>query len=348
MFTDIADDGHDEDSVKTLLENTGLIPLAISLMANIAGYEGCDKTLARWEKESTRLLSDGYDQRSSLDISIMLSYSGPRMHRGAQELLGLLSMLPDGLSDAELIHSRLPIMNILTCKATLIQVSLAYIDPTGNIPSRLKSLVPIRESIRGAYPPSSILMDCVRHYYHQILRLQSPGLRPMKQDHFLQIQHSFGNCHNILSHALSVPEECGDMEEILDSVIHLNAFMRKAGVGDSQLIQKAGSYMGAHLLSSKHRFYFVELLSSPTITFDPQTVDLGNQAFEKASPEEKGEIEESICSRIFSQRAQGNGIVQLQPNMYANRILQWPFTIMKRHWTCWIAVAPYILQFCQR
>jgi hypothetical protein len=175
VFIDIADNDQDDACVAKLLTYTGNLPLAVSLMASVAGYEGCEETLLRWETESTRVLSDGYDQRSSLDISIMLSYSSPRMSSGAQELLGLLSMLPDGLSDADLIHSRLPIPNVLSCKATLIQVSLAYINDAGNTP-RLMSLVPIREYIRVAYPPSPSLKHHLRQHLHHILRRGAPGV----------------------------------------------------------------------------------------------------------------------------------------------------------------------------
>ncbi|KAJ7257669.1 P-loop containing nucleoside triphosphate hydrolase protein, partial [Mycena rebaudengoi] len=150
VFVDIAEDMHDEGKVQQLLDLTDNLPLAVSLMASVVGYEGCDRTLARWAEENTHLLSDGCDQRSSLDISIMLSYSSPRMTPGAQELLALLSMLPDGLSNADLIQSRLPIENILACKSTLIQVSLAYVDNT----QHLKSLVPVREYIQRVHPPS--------------------------------------------------------------------------------------------------------------------------------------------------------------------------------------------------
>jgi hypothetical protein len=85
-------------------------------MTTVIGYEGCDRTLSHWKEENTHLLSDGCDQRSSLDISIMLQYSGLRMTQGAQQLLGLLSILPDGLSDADLIQSGLPMDNVLASK----------------------------------------------------------------------------------------------------------------------------------------------------------------------------------------------------------------------------------------
>ncbi|KAJ7750745.1 P-loop containing nucleoside triphosphate hydrolase protein, partial [Mycena maculata] len=202
MFMDIADADPDDSQVQSLLNFTGNLPLAVGLMANVAGYEGCDRALARWEQENIRLLSDGYDQRSSLEISIMLSYSSPRMTSGAQELLGILSMLPDGLSDADLIHSQLPIANILSCKATLLQVSLAYMGTTGNAP-RLMSLVPIREYIRDIHPPTPMLKGRLRQYFHQILHIRNPGLAWIAPDNLVQVKNVFGNCHSLLSEALS-------------------------------------------------------------------------------------------------------------------------------------------------
>ncbi|KAJ7261952.1 hypothetical protein C8J57DRAFT_987905, partial [Mycena rebaudengoi] len=151
-FIAVADDGHDDASVKELLELTGNLPLA---------------ALSHWKLESTRMLSDGYDQRSSLDISIMLSYTSSRMTPGAQVLLSILSMLPDGLTDADLIQSNLPITDILTCKSTLIRTSLAFIDQD----QYLKVLVPIREHILSMHPPANALKLKLREHFHQMLDL---------------------------------------------------------------------------------------------------------------------------------------------------------------------------------
>ncbi|KAJ7203423.1 P-loop containing nucleoside triphosphate hydrolase protein, partial [Mycena rebaudengoi] len=167
IFVDIAEDHHEPEKVQQLLDLTDNLPLAVTLMATVIGYEGCDRTLSRWKEENTHLLSDGYDQHSSLDISIMLSYSGLRMTNGAQQLLSLLSLLPDGLSDADLIQSGLPIENVLACKSTLIQVSLAHMDNN----QHLKSLVPVREYIQRVHPPSLNLKIPLRHHFHAILCL---------------------------------------------------------------------------------------------------------------------------------------------------------------------------------
>ncbi|KAJ7240285.1 P-loop containing nucleoside triphosphate hydrolase protein, partial [Mycena rebaudengoi] len=152
-FLDIADNPQDDVSMQELLPLTGNLPLAISLIASVAGSEGCSNALSRWKLESTRMLSDGYDKRSSLDISIMLSYTSSRMTPGAQQLLSILSMLPEGLADVDLVQSKLPIPNILGCKATLIRTALAFIG----LDQHLKVLVPIREHIMHSHPPPNSL-----------------------------------------------------------------------------------------------------------------------------------------------------------------------------------------------
>ncbi|KAJ7144000.1 P-loop containing nucleoside triphosphate hydrolase protein, partial [Mycena epipterygia] len=150
-FIDITDEDHAESAVKKLLSLTGNLPLVVNLIANVVSYERCDITLSRWETENTSLLSDGSDRRSSLDMSITLSLSSSRMTTEAHKLLTILSILPDGISDADIVQANLPIPNIFTTKATLIRTSLAYI---GN-DQRLRVLVPIREHVRATHPPAT-------------------------------------------------------------------------------------------------------------------------------------------------------------------------------------------------
>ncbi|KAJ7493484.1 P-loop containing nucleoside triphosphate hydrolase protein, partial [Mycena latifolia] len=106
-FVDIADDCHESEDIKRILRLTDNMPLALDLIAHIVASEGCTHVLNRWEAEKTSLLSSGHDKRSSLDTSIALSLSSSRMHSrpGAKKLLSLISLLPDGLSDLELLQS---------------------------------------------------------------------------------------------------------------------------------------------------------------------------------------------------------------------------------------------------
>ncbi|KAJ7620710.1 hypothetical protein DFH06DRAFT_1305951 [Mycena polygramma] len=106
MFIDIADDAHNPEEVDKVLALTDNMPLAIDLLAHLVDSQGCSTVLSRWEEEKTSMISDGWDRRSNLDLSISLSLLSPRLQTfpHAQKLLSLLSVLPNGLSDAELMN----------------------------------------------------------------------------------------------------------------------------------------------------------------------------------------------------------------------------------------------------
>ncbi|KAJ6571182.1 hypothetical protein B0H19DRAFT_1064298 [Mycena capillaripes] len=132
-FTDIADDTNEPIEVDKILSLTDNMPLAINLLAHLADLEGCTSVLSCWEGERTSLISDGLKDLPQ-----------------TKDLLSLLSML----SDAELVQSKLPLDNILGCKAALIRTSLAYSDEH----KRLKGLALIREHIQKIQPPGDHLV----------------------------------------------------------------------------------------------------------------------------------------------------------------------------------------------
>ncbi|KAJ7339230.1 hypothetical protein DFH08DRAFT_812619 [Mycena albidolilacea] len=166
-FVDIADSGHSLEEIDQILSLTDNMPLAISLLAHLADTEGCSNVLSHWDKEKTSVISEGVDKRSNLDMSISLSLSSPRIHSipHSQELLSLLAMLPDGLTDVDLIQSKLPLENILTCKTTLKSTALAYSDEH----KRLKVLMPIREYLQQHQPPGDHLVQSLFKYFQEML-----------------------------------------------------------------------------------------------------------------------------------------------------------------------------------
>ncbi|KAJ7439090.1 P-loop containing nucleoside triphosphate hydrolase protein, partial [Mycena latifolia] len=196
-FLDITGDFHDNREVNELLQLTDNMPLAVNLLAHLVDYEGCSRVLSRWKTEKTSLLSEGHNKMTSLDASISMSLSSPRMTSGAMELLCLLSLLPDGLSDIELIQSNLPINNILTCKAVLLQTSLAYSDKT-----RLKVLAPIREHMQQLCPTSSSLTQPLQHYFQSLLELYRNYGGVQTKGVINQITSNLGNLHQMLLHGM--------------------------------------------------------------------------------------------------------------------------------------------------
>ncbi|KAJ7460157.1 hypothetical protein FB451DRAFT_1500392 [Mycena latifolia] len=225
IFVDIADDFHEEQDIQKLLGLTGNLPLAVSLMAHLVSFEGCSLVLDRWGTEKIALLSEGYDKRSNLEVSIKLSLSSPRINSqpDAKNLLGLLSLLPDGLSDVELTQSNLPMKDIFTCKAALVRTSLAYLDPG----HRLKVLVPIREYIQTIHQTSPTLVHPLRQYFHALLQLyrRYHGLR--KGQIVNQLAPNMGNLQSLISHGLNLND--ADLPETFRCAMALNGYHRAVG-----------------------------------------------------------------------------------------------------------------------
>ncbi|KAJ6451032.1 P-loop containing nucleoside triphosphate hydrolase protein, partial [Mycena sanguinolenta] len=162
-FQDITDNAYSIE-FDQLLSFTDNMPLAVDLLAHLVDYEGLENVWTRWKTEKTSLLSIGHDRRSSLDASINLSISSSRITSDSKELLSLLSILPNGLSDSELVQSKLPIPNILSCKTALLATSLAY----QNSNKRLLALIPVREHIQQFSPPSPSLVHSLRKYFYAL------------------------------------------------------------------------------------------------------------------------------------------------------------------------------------
>ncbi|KAJ7794982.1 P-loop containing nucleoside triphosphate hydrolase protein [Mycena olivaceomarginata] len=216
-FIEIADEIHDVLEVDQLLEITDNIPLAVQLVANVAASEGCQATLERWKIESTSLFSAGYDKQSNLEISIKLSLTSPRIASlpHAVDLLSLMSLLSDGISDADLVQSKPPIPEILKCKATLVRTSLAYVDHAG----RLKVLAPIRDYIRISRPPSPQLVQPLRKHLNSLLKLWRTPMSRVGNlaPHLLS---NLGNMHNVLVYGLDCDQT--DIEITIQAITILN------------------------------------------------------------------------------------------------------------------------------
>ncbi|KAJ6514019.1 P-loop containing nucleoside triphosphate hydrolase protein, partial [Mycena vulgaris] len=198
-FIDIAEEptAGDEAALDDLIDLTGNLPLAVALMANIASYEGYLGALTRWKTENTALLSEGYDKRSSLDASISMSLSSPRINSNphALDLLSLLSLLPDGISEEELVSSKVPLPKISECISSLRRTSLAFMSDR-----RLKTLAPIRDYIRRAHPASAALTQPLLSYLLALLR----AIRSSQVvfDVFPQLTSHLGNITSVLSYLL--------------------------------------------------------------------------------------------------------------------------------------------------
>jgi hypothetical protein len=232
-FIDIADNIHDPNEVDKVLALTDNMPLAISLIAHLVDSEGCSHVLSCWEEEKTSLISDGYDRTSNLDLSISLSLSSPRLNPHSKDLLSLLSKLPDGLSDVELVQSKLPIENVLGCKAALIHTTLAY----SNEHKRLKALVPIREYMQKVQPPGDHLIQPLLKHFQELLEffMEYQGSESSSST-VARVSSNYSNIQNVLQNGLQ--QGHSDLVNSIYCTCYLNNFSRHIGQGTTPLIQQ--------------------------------------------------------------------------------------------------------------
>ncbi|KAJ7935859.1 hypothetical protein B0H13DRAFT_1853972 [Mycena leptocephala] len=261
-FIDIADDWHSPEEVDKVLSLTDNLPLAISLLANLVDLEGCSNVLSRWEEEKTSLISDGYDKRSNLDLSISLSLSSPRIKSipQSQELLSLLSILPDGLSDVELVQSRFPIDNILGCKMALIRTSLAYSDEH----NQLKALVPIREHMQKIRKPGDHLIQPLLKHFQGLLEfyVKYRG-SPSGSGIVARISSNYSNIQDVLR--VGLQQGHADLKDSIYCTCHLNVFSRYIGrQGPIQLIVQVQEMLPELRDHHVEAYFITEMLSSWT------------------------------------------------------------------------------------
>ncbi|KAJ7146687.1 P-loop containing nucleoside triphosphate hydrolase protein [Mycena epipterygia] len=245
-FVAIAEDFHDSKDITKLLSFTDNLPLA--------------NVLARWETEKTSLLSDGHDRRSNLDISITISLLSPRLSCGAKDLLSLLSILPDGLSDAELFQSKLAIHNLLECKSMLLGTSLAYEDDR----KRLKSLVPIREHMQQFCPAPQPLVQQVEKYFHLLLDVsENHGGSQQAVGQLNQITLNLGNLHQVLLRGLQ--QDNTNLADTINCAISLNHFSRVAGYGHHILMDHIPAIISSAHDDRLEAAFIIEVFRSWTV-----------------------------------------------------------------------------------
>ncbi|KAJ7153422.1 hypothetical protein C8R43DRAFT_1126715 [Mycena crocata] len=252
IFIDIADADSDEEAadVCELLSLTGNLPLAVTLMANVASFDGCASVVARWKTDDISLLSEGFDKMTNLETSLRLSLSSPRISSspGALQLLSLLSLLPDGITDVDLFNSSCPISNIRQAKSTLLRTSLANVDG-----ARLKVLAPVRELIRKLHPPPYAIVRPLRLHWDHFFMLWRTHQMP-SGDLMQRLSGNTGNVTSILKYALEADKH--DLKEVIYGIFYLAAFTGRIFGNHPLLMENIASHI-EHADDNRLRGYHI-------------------------------------------------------------------------------------------
>ncbi|KAH8799524.1 hypothetical protein DL96DRAFT_1508908 [Flagelloscypha sp. PMI_526] len=164
-------------SARELLLKLSGSPLAIKLFAlMVTEGDSPSQLLSSWNEYGAKALEIGGQHRlSSLEQSIRLSVFSPRINDTARLVLGLISLMPDGLSVSQpwfgLFESVLPDVTLLQSALRALRRA-ALIDKTGE-PSRWQMLSPIRQFcfqlVDSSFP---VVVSLVESYIEMVTQSQ--------------------------------------------------------------------------------------------------------------------------------------------------------------------------------
>ncbi|KAJ7046279.1 hypothetical protein C8F04DRAFT_1387854 [Mycena alexandri] len=124
IFFEISDPPleEEESDFEEIVELTGHLPLAISLMASVSAAEGYSNVLSRWKAESISLISEGYEKESNLGMSIMVDNRDltTQLNSNVDNIKSLLSyrLKTMGTLSSEDLHS---ILNLADFSRTMLK-----------------------------------------------------------------------------------------------------------------------------------------------------------------------------------------------------------------------------------
>jgi tetratricopeptide (TPR) repeat protein len=206
---------------KKLLDATGGLPLAVTLLAHLAQAEGetTEDLWNRWQKMGPLFFSrddTDKDRRLSLLWSVHLSLSSPRLQTepSAPQLLALLAMLPDGFSAAsnwldQLQNHLSPTFNVLNALHILKKTALVYTTETAGT-RRYQLLPPIRQVVLSPHANINVTPEskaALSDLYVQLVMELSDYTDPHAH---LIITPELLNIHSILLGVLTAAESIID------------------------------------------------------------------------------------------------------------------------------------------
>ena len=221
LAIDISRGDMNDNSLKILdelLKELDYVPLAIRLLATVGSGLSLTYILGQWMEERTELLDSESknDRQGSIAVSISISLSQLKIANNpeALHLLGILSLLPDGLS--HWTNQISPIgpgfTRVHHLARVLLQTSLCFLQG-----DTLKVLSPIRHYILLHNPAATHHVDDLERYYWNLIRDHSKtrlGPEFVKAKKILDPE--MGNIRSLVKNAIQNHPSLDVVEVIID------------------------------------------------------------------------------------------------------------------------------------
>ncbi|KZP29433.1 TPR-like protein [Athelia psychrophila] len=252
-FCDGSNDGH--RVLDELLRELDYIPLAIHLLAHVSTDLSPRFVLKQWQKQRTQMLRlDSYtkDKLESVDVSISLSMESLDIERnpGAIQLLGMLSLLPDGLFHWQ---ERLDIIEDTFETATsdlflLRQLALIY-----TASDKLSVLSTIRHFVLQHHPPDAQHVQCIYAIIWELVHTYAMvGFGPEFSGAVDALSPEMGNIGSLIDH--NVAYDPGEI--IVDIAIRISWHLNLT-YPSSHLLQKVSSLVPLVHAAMQARYWSV-------------------------------------------------------------------------------------------
>ena len=216
-----------DEWAEKLIDAVDCLPLAVTLLGSLAEVSTAEMLWERWQKENIAVVEkEKGDKFSSLDFSIALSLESGRMatDSSSRRLLGILSLLPDGLppSPSPEFRRLFPdIPDISRSLDTLLARSLAVRTPDKRV--QVNSLVRLYCENHGLAAPED--RRALRDYY---VTLASHAYDDLGPDMFERMKAEMNNMESVLQKSLAWTP-LSEITPVVEAVIAYTQFCSYIG-----------------------------------------------------------------------------------------------------------------------
>ncbi|EPQ59733.1 hypothetical protein GLOTRDRAFT_126028 [Gloeophyllum trabeum ATCC 11539] len=177
-FADISQKDAKDPKLSQLLAKIDHVPLAVTLVSNLAKVESVSNLLRQWERRKTAMLKDetGNAKDNNVEVSIEMSIQSKivEAQTDALPLLAIISYLPDGLLDpySEDTHPGTQKWGVMTSLMKGREDAVTALSRTGLVQKTVggfNTLSPIRQYVLKQYPPSEEHLRILEAYYINLL-----------------------------------------------------------------------------------------------------------------------------------------------------------------------------------
>lgn len=233
---------HYDDFAEKLIMAVDCVPLAVNLLAHLAQATSSTLLWQEWNEKCIQLIQRGHtDRLSNLEYSIQLSIDSERMRCNpfAKDLLGILSLIPDGIHVQQLERFKGIFVNIDILSSLRVLQQCSLINLTGE---RYQTHPIIRLFCDTHGFLSSEYKTSLQDFYITLGSYDSFGANPKD---YSEMVLEVNNTKAILSSLINKLSNSSyaAQSKLIDAVLQFNRFCISIGDHSEKLISQAVAFL---------------------------------------------------------------------------------------------------------